>query len=607
MPILTDLDHSQIAGLRNQGYSYREIVEHLRETGTEVSETTVRRSVKEHPGLLDQKRGEDLDGAPIRLPAGRVSQATSYASRVSRMGAQAALPHRMGESYHRMFDLAEDWGKLVNPANAILILARQSPEVSNALTTAILLATGGWECRAYQVEDSDQPDEEAQPFLDDVMRRVGNRHGTMEALTAQLVSMIALRGALATEAVYGKDRRTLENIVVIDPAWVKFRKVYDPILGDTWEPGQQVDGDWISLAIPTVRYVAHHPLPDEPPYGVPLFSAAIMPAVFLLGLLYDVRRVMARQGFGRINVVIEVEKILARMPNATKDEKEKEVKAFAQSIQAMIDGLSPDDIPVMTDDASWNEGHGSASDSLAGVDLLIDSLRMELVNALKTTPIMLGITEGGSDAVANKDWEIYAKQIRSLQHYLENMLGYHLRFAMRQLGIDCLVKLRFAEVREVDAYRAAETLNLQLQAAALAEDALYMTPDEAANFVLGHDIPEVYRPRLETKPGSDLERPEGMTLAPDSLTDPNGDDGGAENPDRGVLEYLERLLAGGVRAYVESTLGVKRAEEPMQPVSTGLDAVPPGSPQDTDLAATERFWDEHVPTAEGLFSSPVEE
>lgn len=588
-PVLSELDHAKIAGMRNQGHPIREISDAMN-----VSVSTVRRSIKLNAHLI---RAEDEE-LP-RLSAGRKS--SPLANTVYRQGTKVPLPPA---NYHarlsQVFDLIEGWNNLSDPSQALMILARHSPEVANAWYTLLLLSAGGWEAKAMQADKRDQPDEEAQVELDSILRRIGNRNGTFHVVIAKMMTNLFFRGAMMTEAVFGKDRETLEDIAVVDPYATRFRPVRDAVLGDGWEIGQYQEGKWVSLEHPTIRYIPFHPLPGEPPYGVPIAQPSVMAAVFLLGIFYDIRRILAKQGFGRMDITINSEMIAERLGiNATPQQKRDEVQKVAQDISTLIESLLVDDVLVHSDDASVNRAPGAAGESgvFQGLADLIKLVERQLIKALKSMPLLQGVTDGVSEANSNKQWEIYARGIRYIQQYAENLVGYDLRLALRAKGFDASIKFRLSEVRGVDELRQAETFKKKLEAAIMAEQALYMTPNEASQSVVNHDIPEMYQVQVAggREPGSLGNINSGSGMNPSAP---------AENPrnDLVTLTMPKDMAQRAATSFGDRFL--RGAVEP-EGGEGSLTPIPPGTPDEADLEATQRFWDEHVPIAAGILSGPV--
>jgi hypothetical protein len=130
---------------------------------------------------------------------------------------------------------------------------------------------------------------------------------------------------------------------------------------------------------------------------------------------------------------------------------------------------------------------------MGGSGQMIEALERMATRALKSMPLLMGITDGVSEANANRQWEIHAAGVKTVQHYAETLLGRLLGLALQVQGIVATVKVRYAEVRAAEELREAQTFLLKLKGAVLAERLGYFTADEAAEYATGHGIPETVK------------------------------------------------------------------------------------------------------------------
>jgi hypothetical protein len=150
--------------------------------------------------------------------------------------------------------------------------------------------------------------------------------------------------------------------------------------------------------------------------------------------------------------------------------------------------LQPDDALIHTDLFEVNAPAGTVSvDSMSAIDQIIERLEKQLSRALKASGIVLGTTVNRSEADANRQWELTAAGVKSLQHYCENMLETLLTLALQAGGIQGRVEFRFAELRAAEMLRDAQTLAMDIANASAAYEAGFVTQDEAANMAVNHD------------------------------------------------------------------------------------------------------------------------
>lgn len=382
----------------------------------------------------------------------------------------------------RRFDLDAKTLDRVSPTRLAELLADLSPDVSRALWDLARMVNPGWEVQAFR-PGSESVDKPATAAVSEFLDRLDDHHGAVDVVWGRLTIGAFLRGAFCGELVLDQSGRLPIDLVTPDPASVRFDRTPDPERGSVWRPFQWQAGKKVFLDIPTFRYVPIDPFPGSP-YGRPLVSPAVFSTLFLLGLLHDLRRVVAQQGWPRIDVAILMDKLQAAMPVALESDPQGQqdwLDGAITDVQAAYRSLQPDDAYVHPDLIQVNRPVGTVdSSSLGAVDGVIKALERMSVRALKTLPLLMGTTEGTSEAQANRQWELYAAGIKSLQHYLEAMLERLLGLALQAQGMQATVQFRFAELRASEWFRDAQTERLEIDNATARYQAGWISQDEAA-------------------------------------------------------------------------------------------------------------------------------
>lgn len=574
-------DLEVIADLRSKGWDFRKIARKLG-----VSETTVRRDAMiapQVPTLPTRATAEDdgVSASPVsmkRIPRkGRVSKGRSDRSTAWNI----PVPPSYDERFSKVFNMVEDWRLLQDPSSVVLLLARHSPEFSKAWWDLLLMSVGGWEIDAMLLSSRHEKDEKSQIVLNAMLDRIGDNNGSLHNVLTQFVTNGFFRGAFAAELVLSDKGRKVADISVLDPSILRYRPVTDTVLGDIWELGQVVDRQWVSLDIPTVKYLPLHPLPGDPPYGTPPVGAAAMPAIFLLSMFYDIKRVIEKQGFGRLDVTVFPDRIVEKLgTNPSAAAKKRAVSEYFIDVAEIMEELEPDDVFVHTDDSEVNRapGAGGESGSLSGIDRLIDIMEKQVIRALKSMPLIQGVTDSVSEGNANRQWEVYAKGVRVIQQYVENLLSYLLELGMMVEGTPCFVKVRLAEIRAVDEYREAQMRLLKTQTAVLMETVQYMDADEAAEYANGqHGIPDSLKAYRE-EVGAPTTAPANNPAAPES-----------NNPD----------------AKAETKGRVTRGVEP-EGADDNFPPVKDGKPTDREVEQILKWFDRTVPLGAGVLDADPE-
>jgi hypothetical protein len=220
-------------------------------------------------------------------------------------------------------------------------------------------------------------------------------------------------------------------------------------------------------------------------------SPAIFLAIFMIGMLHDIRRVVQQQGWPRLDLAVGMEQLVATMPPEAgpgSEEFQKWVEAAIDEISEVYASLEPDDAYVHTDIVAVNRPVGAVdSSSLGAVDGLIRGIERMVTRALKTMPLLMGLQEAGSETHANRQWELHAAGVKSVQHLLEAMLQKLLTIALRAQGLQATVQFRFAELRASEELRDAQTEQMKIENAKSKYEAGWISQDEASLEVTGHE------------------------------------------------------------------------------------------------------------------------
>lgn len=430
--------------------------------------------------------GRQMASLTRALAGGR---ATSDAQGTLGLGSQAftMIAPPDAESTWRALDLDLVSLELLSPARIAELLCDLSPEVSVALNDFLRFCNPGFEIQALKV-GSDDVDERAQKALNEFTAILEERHGSLDLLINRLFTGVFLRGAFFAELVLDERGRNGIDIVIPDPSTVRFRKILDPLYGEVFQLGQWQAGKFVHLDRPTVRYVPHDPFPGVP-YGRPVISPAIFLALFNIGLLRDIRRVVAQQGYPRLDVEIDLPKLFESLPVELQDLDtfSRWAEEWVQKIEQQYSQVRPEDAYVHFSAVKINRPIGALDGSTIGsVDGLMKAIERGMSRALKTSPIIMGITEGTSEAQANRQWEIHAARIKAFQHPAETMIAALLKMELNARGIQADVRLRFGEIRSAELQRDAQVENLKITNAKAAFDNNWIDRERAAKD--GYDV-----------------------------------------------------------------------------------------------------------------------
>lgn len=386
----------------------------------------------------------------------------------------------------------------------IELLADLSPEISSALWHFVRFCNPGYEINAYK-PGTTEPDEKAEALLSELLKRISSQHGAANVAFNQFFMTAFVRGAMLGEVILD-DRRQPAGLVAVDPMVAEYKEARDQILGQVWLLGQKDDkGKFMPLNYPTIRYVPIDPLPGAAPYGRPLVTPAIFVALFLIAMLHDLRRVVAQQGYPRIDIEIVMENLRASMPEDQQQNLAAIRAWLSDAVTEITDvytNLQPDEAFIHTDVAKIAGPVGAVNtQGMAAFVALIEALERMIVRGLKALPLALGHHDGSTETYANRAWEIHTATIKSVQQLAETMLQDLFTVALEAQGVVATVEVKFAELRASEMLRDEQTRAMQIGNAAAMYDRGWISQDEAAMLVTG-EAADNWRPRFVSLQGS---------------------------------------------------------------------------------------------------------
>lgn len=392
----------------------------------------------------------------------------------------------------RTFNLDSKTLSRISASRLMELLMDLSPEVSRALWDFLRFCNPGFTILAMNGDDIDA---NGQVALDTFVAHLVDLYGSADIVFNRLFFAAFLRGAFFAELVLDESGTDPIDIATPDPNSARFRKISNPERGQIWELGQWQGAQWVALDRETIGYVPVDPFPGSP-YGRPLATPALFSSLFLLGMFHDLRRVIAQQGYPRLDLVLDLEELLKSMPGDLEDDPEKVkewVSATIDEIDDVYSSLEPDDAYVHTSVIKINRPVGTMSgSSLGAVEGMVRGLERMATRALKSMPLLMGSNEGVSETHANRQWEIHVAGIKSIQHLCETLMGRLFTLALRVQGIQAEVVLRFAELRASEELRDAQTETVRIENARSKYMQGWISQDQASEEITETpaDVPE---------------------------------------------------------------------------------------------------------------------
>lgn len=381
----------------------------------------------------------------------------------------------------------------LSPSKLMDILIDFSPEISRALWDQLRMGNAGWEFWSEvpgQADENIQGNQAIQAFVE----ALEDRYGSMDVVINRMLLSGFVRGAIAAELVLDRRGRMPLDLAVVDPSTIRFRRRQDPDIGEVWQPGQWIGGKFVALDIPTFRYLPIDPMINSP-YGRPIAAPALGTALFLLGVMHDLRRVISQQGWPRLDISIDLEKLLAVSQSMLTDGQTFQgyVQHVVDSVASYYSTLESDDAYVHTSDIALNRPVGALdSASIGAIDTVIQTLERMIARALKSNSLMMDLGESSSESEANRKYEMYAAGIKSLQHSVETVLSRLMSLALQAQGIQARAVWRFAELRASERLRDAQAEAMEIANQKAKYDHGWISQDQASEEITGQpaDVPE---------------------------------------------------------------------------------------------------------------------
>lgn len=371
------------------------------------------------------------------------------------------------------------------------LLAHISPEAARAYWDFVIFVGHKVEIEVHRSDDPEATDERGKAAIQAFIDSLDDMHDSHLTLIHRIIAAGFVRGAFAAELVLDENGRLPLDLATPDPAVLDFRRVTDPRRGQVWALGQWQGGKWVDLEdVPTVKYVPILPMVDSP-YALAWIETAVFPALFLLMLLQDLRRVVANQGYDRLDIAVDVEKMRAAMPAGIANDPDKFrewVEATITEVSTVYSSLEPDDAYVHTDVVSVNAPVGALGNTsmTTSVDQLMQSLERMLVRAFKSIPFLMASRQTTTETQANREWEAYSAGIGIIQNKLGYLLGSLFTLALEAQGIQARVEFDFDQLSESEELRKAQVKQLEIANAWSMYQYGFITHDEAAESVAGH-------------------------------------------------------------------------------------------------------------------------
>lgn len=359
-----------------------------------------------------------------------------------------------------------------------------NPDASMAIWNLIRLINTGFEVEGLRPDGT--VDDNMTMFLEDLTKRIGRLYG---GGADQLISVWVLSGytsgAIACEAELSDNLREVVDIHPVEPMSIDFQYKTDEGLVMVQ---RRSDGQLVELNSETVFYY-----PIDPDVGDPHGRSPLLPILqivfFQTQILADLQKVLHHQGHERFDISIVEEAIINAMPDELKydiDKVQQYVDDYISQIEKGFQDLNPDDDFIHSDSVSVTMV-GGASKGVMDAKAVIEVINQQIVSALKMLPILLGRNEGTTETHGTVQWQIFMSGVKNLQRIIKRMLERALNVALQLEGYQGRARITFNETSVRNAMQEAQADQTRTTTLIQQVQQGWITNDEAANQVVGHD------------------------------------------------------------------------------------------------------------------------
>lgn len=327
-----------------------------------------------------------------------------------------------------------------------------SPDLSAAFSANLRLGISeGWKIKAWNPDGTFNPD--ATRLAYQIAQRMEmvpdytegfNRTFSFLSLSESLGKDLMINGAMAMELVLDKSRLP-SKFVPLTAAQIVW---YPDVSGKSVSPKQLLGGVYTDLDIPSFFYVA---LDQDllTAYSESPFTGAVQPVVADAEFTNDMRRVVKRSVYPRLDITIDEEKLKATTPPEVLNDPNK-LREYRNAVQAdigkVINGLQPEDALVHYDHlaVAYVDGDTHApQDVFKGVQNLINA---KLSTGARTLPSVLGHGSQSQNVASSETLLAMKTSDGMIRRKLNEMYSKGMTLAVRLFGMDVAVAFMYDEI-----------------------------------------------------------------------------------------------------------------------------------------------------------------
>lgn len=406
---------------------------------------------------------------PIKPPKGGGVSFPGYLKSLQKTNAQ--LPKQAFDVAN--VDITATYRQGADTPAIIRNLARVSPELSAAVAANIRVGIPeGYIAMARNPDGSFNRDGtqlalqllrqmDTMPDYFNGFSHVSSLRSTAEALAKEM----QISGGMLMELVLDKNRLPFQFVPIPVSQLFFFP---DDTKGLT--PFQRIGGQLIPLDFPTVFYVTlDQDLLD--PYAQSPLESAVQPVLGSTTFLSDLRRLCSRHVYKQIDVIIDEEKLMKRIPLAIQHDPT-QVATYLNTVIAEIGGAlnnkTVEEALVHYDFFEIKYVEGDTGDTPGTFDTVRTILDTKIATASRTPPSIIGMGSTTQNVSSTETLMFMINANGTIRLKLQEMFSKALTLAVRLFGLDVTVEFEYDDIElrpqsELEAYLSMRQSRLLTQ------------------------------------------------------------------------------------------------------------------------------------------------
>jgi len=444
-----------------------------------------------------------------------------------------------------IFDLDVDQLRKYPTDTLLKNLHYLNPDASMAIWTLLRLCDSGWSLRVLNIDGTENVD--GHYYLsNEVIPNVNRERGGFDAFMDILHKTILILGASSCEVVVAPNKRSVLDIVPIDPTTIFFK--HDRLADgrERYIPYQQQLRENVLLDKPGFYYV---PLDVDigDPTGISPIVSMLQVIFFQMQIMADLQRVIHTQGWPRLDVSILEEIIRNKAPRSLMTNPKK-LAEFMDIQMGLIKEeyakIDPDDAFVHTD-AVKVEIKEPNQQMGANARAILDAVDKALANSMHILTIFINKHRGITESYGSVQWKIQVKTVQSFQRVASRIMNDALTFALNLAGIQGYAEVVYDDIPTESPFQTEEAGLMKARRVTYLRDAGYISHDTAASMLIEAEFaedeahPMYYDEEEETDDGGNKKGEVGGSgEGGENEEDDDGEDKGSE----GKKEKEDRLV-----------------------------------------------------------------